>query len=72
MLQTRLADLILHLVSLEVRQSVLGPVLKLVPRHKRHDPRVLVLSAATTNINPNLELPTECGMKHVKIIALIL
>ena len=58
----------MQLVSLEVRQAVLGPVLKLVPRHERHDPRILVLSATATNINTNLELPIEYGMKHVKII----
>ena len=49
--------LISQLVSLEVAQSVLGLVLKLVPSNERHDTRIPVLTPPTTDLHPNLELP---------------
>ena len=51
------ANLISQLVSLEVGQTILGPVLELESGHKRHDSRVLVLTRATTDLHPDLELP---------------
>ena len=50
------AHLVLKLVSLEVGQFVLGPVLELVVSHERHHPRLLVLEPTTVNVNSNLIL----------------
>lgn len=58
-LPTSSTHLVLQLVPLEVGQSVVGPVLQLVPSHECHHARVLVPSAATTNIDTNLKLPVK-------------
>ena len=48
--------LVLQLVSLEVGQFVLCPVLELVVSHECHHPRLLVLEPTTVNVNSNLIL----------------
>lgn len=54
---TFLSYLIMQLVSLEVCQSVLGPILKLVPSNECHNTRIPVLTAATTYLHTHLKLP---------------
>lgn len=49
----------MQLVSLQVGQLILGPVLKLVMSHKGHDPRLLVLESTAMNVNSYLILTTN-------------
>ena len=62
--QTHISDLLPQLMSLKVGEMVRSPVLQLVPRHKCHHPRVLVLTPASVDLHPNLELPVMRGLRH--------
>lgn len=54
--------LVLHLMSLQVGQFVLGPVLQLVVSYERDHPRLLVLEPTAMDVHSNLVLPRK---KHL-------